>query len=188
MFEGGYREPTIMWWKGKIPAGTECDQLCSTIDILPTVAALIGADLPANQIDGKDIRPLMFGEEGAKSPHEAFYCYYGGGELQAVRNDRFKLTFPHSYRTLNGHPGGTGGLPIAYQQAKIGLSLFDLDNDVSESTNVIEEHPEVVVELTAAAEQAREELGDRLNKRQGKGVRPVGKLGPEDDRLPLVWR
>ena len=72
MFEGGYREPTIMWWKGKIPAGSTCDQLCSTIDILPTVAKLIGAKLPDHPIDGKDIRPLMFGREDAKSPHEAF--------------------------------------------------------------------------------------------------------------------
>ena len=188
MFEGGYREPTVMWWKGKIPAGTSCDQLCSTIDILPTVAELIGADLPAHKIDGKDIRPLMFAEEGAESPHQAFYCYYGGGELQAIRNDRFKLVFPHSYRTLNGHPGGTGGLPVAYQSKKIGLSLFDLDNDVSESKNVINDYPEVVERLTLAAEQAREDLGDRLNDRTGAGIRPAGKRGPDEESLPLIWR
>ncbi len=187
MFEGGYREPTIMWWKGKIPAGTKCDKLCSTIDVLPTVAGMIGAELPSHKIDGKDIRPLMFGEAGAQSPHQAFYCYYGGGELQAVRNDRFKLVFPHTYRTLKGHPGGKGGLPVPYQQEKIGLSLFDLDNDVSETKNVISEYPEVVQELTAAAE-AREDLGDKLTKRTGNGVRPAGKLGEDDERLPLVWK
>lgn len=188
MFEGGYREPTVMWWKGKIPAGTRCDELCSTIDILPTVASLIDATLPDHAIDGKDIRPLMFGTEGAKSPHEAFYCYYGAGELQAVRNDRFKLVFPHSYRSLNGHPGGMGGLPVAYQTLKIGLSLFDLDNDVSETKNVIAEFPEVVAELTAAAERARQDLGDKLNDRQGDGVRSVGKLEENEEKLPLVWR
>ena len=84
MFEGGYREPTVMWWKGKIPAGTKCDSLASSIDVLPTVAKLIGADLPSHQIDGKDIRPLMFGDHDTKSPHEEFYCYYGGGQLQAA--------------------------------------------------------------------------------------------------------
>ncbi len=188
MFEGGYREPTIMWWKGKIPAGTSCDQLCSTIDILPTVAQMIGADLPEHKIDGKDIRPLMFGEEGAKSPHDAFYCYYGGGQLQAVRNDRFKLVFPHTYRSLKGHPGGVGGRPIPYQSVKIGLSLFDLDNDVSETVNVIAEHPQVVEELTAAAERARDDLGDKLTNRNGSGIRPAGKLGKEDARLPLLWK
>jgi arylsulfatase A-like enzyme len=187
MFEGGYREPTVMRWTGKIPAGTSCDQLCSTIDILPTVAKLIGAELPDHQIDGMDIEPLMFGEEGAVSPHEAFYCYYGNGELQAVRNDRFKLMFPHTYRSLNGHPGGTGGLPVAYKQMEIGLSLFDLDNDVAETTNVFNDHPEVVEQLTAFAEQAREDLGDQLQGRKGSGVRPVGRLGPNEERLPLIW-
>ncbi len=187
MFEGGYRVPTLMWWKGKIPAGTECDQLCSTIDVLPTVAKLIGADLPKNKIDGKDIRPLMFGEKDAKSPHDYFYCYYKGGELQAVRNERFKLMFKHKYRTLNGHPGGFGGRPIPYKQAEIGLSLFDLDNDVSEKKNVIKEHPEVTKALQAAAEIAREQLGDKLTKRKGSENRPIGKIKTGDERLPLRW-
>ncbi len=159
MFEGGYREPTLMWWKGKIPAGTICDKLCSTIDILPTVAALIGADLPEHRIDGKDIRKLMFGEANADSPHDYFYCYYKGGELQAVRNERFKLMFKHQYRTLKGQAGGSGGLPVPYQQAEIGPALFDLDNDVSETKNVIDEFPEVVQELTAAAEQPAKTWG-----------------------------
>ncbi|MDB4809685.1 sulfatase [bacterium] len=188
MFEGGYREPTVMWWKGKVPGGTTCDQLCSTIDILPTVAKLIDADLPANRIDGKDIRPLLFGETGAKSPHESYYCYYGGGQLQAVRNNRFKLVFPHVYRTLDGKEGGKGGLPERYQQRKIELSLFDLEQDRSESTNVIDQHPEVVEMLQAAAEVARDDLGDRLNKRAGKGKRLPGKLNADDARLPLVWK
>jgi arylsulfatase A-like enzyme len=187
MFEGGYREPTLMWWKGKIPAGTTCDKLCSTIDLLPTVAALIGADLPDRKIDGKDIRDLIYGEQNAESPHDYFYCYYKGGELQAVRNERFKLMFKHQYRTLKGRPGGTGGLPVAYQQAQIGPALFDLDNDVSETKNVIDDFPEVVKELTAAAERAREDLGDKLSKRKGSGIRPAGKLASGDERLPLNW-
>ncbi|TWT75066.1 sulfatase family protein [Allorhodopirellula solitaria] len=176
MFEGGYREPTLMQWTGKIPAGTSCDQLASTIDILPTVAALIGADLPEHPIDGKDIRPLIFGDPGAKSPHEAFYCYYGGGELRAIRNDRWKLHFPHSYRTLAGREGGSGGTPSRYEQAKIGRALFDLDNDVNETNNVIDDHPEIVELLEKHAEAARADLGDRLTKRKGSGIRPAGKM------------
>lgn len=186
MFEGGTREPTLMWWPGKIPAGTTCDQLCSTIDILPTVAKLIDAELPAHKIDGKDIRPLMFGEQNAMSPHDAFYGFYAKG-LQTIRNDRFKLVFPHPYRTLNGHPGGVGGLPIAYKQAKAELALYDLDNDVSESKNVIEDFPAVVAKLQAAAKVARRELGDNLTKTQGSEVRPPDKLAPNDERLPLIW-
>ena len=188
MFEGGYREPTLMWWKGKIPAGTHCDQLCSTIDILPTLASLIGADLPSHRIDGKNIRGLMLGDSSVKSPHEAFYCYYGGGQLQAVRNDRFKLVFPHQYRTLDGRAGGVDGLPAKYQQQNIGLSLFDLDQDVSESTNVYDKYPDVVAELTQAADQARSDLGDRLTKSEGSGKRQAGKLESGEEKLPLLWK
>lgn len=190
MFEGGYREPTLMWWKGKIPAGTTCDKLCSSIDVLPTVAKLIDAEVPeeaSQKIDGKDIRPLMFGDENASSPHDAFYCYYSGGELHAVRNERFKLTFPHRYRTLAGRDGGDGGTPAAYEMTKIGLSLFDLDNDVSETTDVKDRFPAVVKELQAAAERAREDLGDKLTSRKGSGLRSHGKLDANDERLPLDW-
>ncbi len=182
-FEGGIREPTLMRWPGKIPAGKTCDELASTIDILPTVAALIGADLPAHKIDGKDIRPLMFGEPNAQSPHEAFYCYYGGGQLQAVRDRRWKLYFPHTYRTLAGKPGGSGGKPVNYSSAKTDLELYDLKNDVGEKTNVAEDHPDVVERLNKHAEEARTDLGDRLTNREGKGIRPAGRLGPDDERL-----
>ena len=188
MFEGGYREPTLMWWKGKIPAGTSCDKLCSSIDLLPTIAGLIGADLPPNRLDGHDITPLMFGEKDAKSPHDAFYCYYGGGQLQAVREERFKLVFPHRYRSLNGHPGGTGGLPIAYKSLQAELALYDLDEDPGETKNVINEYPEVVAKLQAAAEEAREDLGDKLTKREGKNVRAPGRMEAGDEELPLLWR
>lgn len=183
MFEGGCREPTVMRWPGKIPAGKTCDELASTIDILPTVAKLIGAELPDHKIDGKDIRPLMFGEAGAESPHEVFYQYYSGGQLHCVRDRRWKLHFPHQYRTLNGRQGGTGGLPVNYDQAKIGNELFDLKNDVGETKNVIDAHPDVVARLKAAAELARADLGDRLTSREGNGVRAIGKLVDSDERL-----
>ncbi|TWT82195.1 Arylsulfatase [Planctomycetes bacterium CA13] len=187
MFEGGYREPTIMQWKGKIPAGTTCDKLCSTIDLLPTVAKLIGAELPEKKIDGKDIRPLLFGEQDAVSPHDAFWCYYKGGELQAVRSERFKLMFPHAYRTLDGREGRSDGLPISYKMNKTALSLFDLDNDISETTDVKEKYPEVVKELMAAAEQARKELGDKLTKRTGSELRAPGKMAEGDESMALNW-
>lgn len=186
MWEGGYREPTLMWWKGTIPAGTTCDTLASTIDLLPTVAAMIGAELPDHPIDGHDIRPLMFGETDAVTPHETFPCFYSG-QLQAIRNERFKLVFPHKYRTLNGHPGGTGGLPVGYQQAVADKALYDLDNDIGETKDVSDQHPDVVAELEAAAQRYRESLGDRLTKTKGTDVRPAGKMEPGDEKLPLIW-
>jgi len=185
MWEGGIREPTIMQWKGRIPAGSECDQLASTIDILPTVAQLIGAELPPHKIDGLDIRPLMFGDDDAVSPHEAFYCYYAGGQLQAVRDARWKLHFPHRYRTLAGRPGGTNGSPVAYSQARVGLSLYDLRNDPGETTDVKDQHPDILARLQRAADVARADLGDRLTNTEGSGVRPAGRLQPGDAELPL---
>jgi len=182
MFEGGYRVPTLMRWTGKdtskakIPANSECDKLSSTIDLLPTIAAIIGADLPDQKIDGHDIRPLMFDTANAESPHDYFYCYFEQASLQAVRTERWKLHLPHKYRTLAGGKGGSGGIPAAYETASIGLALYDLDNDVAESNNVAMEHPEVVAELSVAAERARLDLGDSNPPIEGKGIRPAGKM------------
>lgn len=185
MWEGGIREPTIMRWPGRIPAGAICHEFASTIDIVPTVAKLIGAKLPAHKIDGCDISPLMFGVDGAKSPHEFFLCYYGAGQLQAIRDPRWKLHFPHRYRTLAGRPGGRGGTPAPYSQAETGLELYDLENDPGETHDVAAQHPEIVARLTKAAEKARSDLGDKLRRRPGAGVRPVGRLQPGD--AVLTW-
>jgi arylsulfatase A len=185
MFEGGYRVPALMQWKGKIPAGTTCDQLCSTIDLLPTLAGLVDGELPPHKIDGKNIAPLMFAEAEAQSPHDYFYCFYSPSALHAVRTQRWKLHFPHPYRTLGGGSGGTDGEPVEYQSAKIGLELFDLNNDVGETTDVSAENPDVVAELLAAGERARQQLGDQLTGRKGSENRPAGQLTDRDERL--VW-
>ena len=150
---------------------------------MPTVAALIGAELPEHKIDGKDIRPLLFAEPGARSPHEVFYGYYAGGQLQTVRDRRFKLHLPHRYRTLAGRPGGTGGSPVPYDQAEIGLELFDMKNDVGETINVADQYPEAFQRLGRHAESAREDLGDKLTDRTGSGIREPGRLGEGDARL-----
>ncbi len=175
MFDGGCREPTLMWWPGTIPAGTVCREPAMTIDLLPTVAQMVGAELPDHPIDGKDIWPLIAGEEGAQSPQEAYYFYYGR-ELQAIRRGKWKLHFPHGYRTMAGRKGGTGGIPEPYRQARTGLELYDLSTDVSETNNVAAMHPQVVQQLEALAESMRDELGDARTKRAGKGVRPPGKV------------
>jgi arylsulfatase A-like enzyme len=174
-FEGGVREPGIFRWPGRIPAGAVCNELALTLDLLPTLTAYAGASAPSDRIiDGKDIRPLLEGNPGAKSPHEAFY-YYWGNELQAVRSGNWKLHFPHGYRTLEAG-GGKGGKPSRYSQRKIELSLFELDADPGETADVAGKHPEVVERLKTLAEQAREDLGDSAQKRAGKNVRPAGRL------------
>jgi len=175
MFDGGCRESTIMWWPGTVPAGTTCGEPAMTIDILPTVAELCGGKLPEHKIDGKSILPLVKGEPDAKSPHEAYFMYYGK-ELQAVRMGKWKLHFPHGYRTLDGRPGGTGGIPTNYSEARIDLALFDLESDIGETTNVAEQHPRIVARIKQLAAAMRADLGDSRTKQEGSGVRPPGRI------------
>jgi arylsulfatase A len=173
MFDGGCRESCVMWWPGKIPADTSCSVPAMTIDILPTIAELIGTELPDHTIDGRNIWPLMAGKDGATSPHNAYFMYYGK-QLQAVRSGKWKLHFPHGYRTMAGQPGGTGGIPTAYSQARIGLELFDLEADIGETTDVANSHPEIVDHLSKLADVMRKDLGD--NNVRGAGIRPAGRL------------
>lgn len=185
MWEGGVREPTLMWWPGTIPAGTTCDRLASTIDILPTIVELTGGTAPQLPLDGHSILSLMTDQEDVPSPREFFAGYYAGGQLQTIRNERFKLVFPHRYRTLGTGVGGSGGQPAEYQMVSAELQLFDLDTDVSETTNVIENFPEVADQLRAAAQTVRDDLGDTLTKTPGTGTRPPGKVTSPTQRL--MW-
>jgi arylsulfatase A len=179
-FEGGVRVPCIARWPGHVPAGAVCREPAMTIDLLPTIARLVGADLPTERpIDGLDISPLLFGEQGATCPHDALYFYWGQA-LEAVRSGMWKLHFPHKYRTLSGvTEQAIGGQPVKYRQAEIGLALFDLAADPSETRDVAAKHPEVVERLLALAERARADLGDTATERVGTGVREPGKLPPQ---------
>ncbi len=180
-FDGGMREPTLMRWPGKIPAGTTCDEPCMTIDLLPTIAKLTGAALPPHKIDGLDIWPLMAGEKDAKSPHEVLYFYYRWNDLESLRSGKWSLQLPHSYQSLNGRPGGTGGRKVEYEQLKTPLALFDLDSDVGEKINVAEQHPEVVKHLLDLADQARNDLGDDLTHHKGTGRREPGRVSKDEE-------
>jgi arylsulfatase A-like enzyme len=201
-YEGGVRMPCVMRWPGHIPPGRDCDEICSTIDVVPTVRRLIGGKLSDNVIDGKDIWPLMSGKEGAKSPHEAFY-FYNGTELHAIRSGDWKLHFPHPYLIVDGEPGRDGkpanfgklkpaeltrsgieGVASrhGYRVQQGGLELYDLKADIGESKNVAKDHPAVVERLQRLAESARAELGDTLTGRKGSGIRPAGTLAPGETK------
>lgn len=161
-WEGGQRVPCIVRWPGKVPAGRVCDELVTSMDFLPTLAALAGTTEPRDRtIDGRDIRPLLFDEDGARSPHEVFY-YYAQGNLAAVRKGRWKLHF------IEGTAFGRDTEPKP--------QLYDLDADLGEQNNVYDDHPDVVSELEAAAEAGRKELGDALHGIEGAGCRPVGRV------------
>ncbi len=88
VYDGGIREPTLMWWPGKIPAGSVCSEVAASIDVMPTLAKLCGGELPERKIDGKDIWPLMSGSTNAKSPHEAYVLMHGPG---TVRSGKWKF-------------------------------------------------------------------------------------------------
>jgi arylsulfatase A len=146
-----------------------------TIDLLPTVANLIGAELPKHKIDGRDIGPLLTSKP-SDDFEEQTYALYFLGELQAVRRGRWKLHFPHRYRTLAGRPPGQDGTPVKYEFGDVGLELFNLKNDPGETKNVAAAHPEVVARLQADGQTFREDLGDTLTETKGKGLRPAGQL------------
>lgn len=176
VWEGGVRVPFIARYPGKIPANSTQTEPAMTIDLLPTIAKLIGAELPARPIDGKDIWPLLRVEPGAKSPQSAYYFYYYTNELQAVRKGQWKLVLQHSYRTMAGQAPGKDGIPGRYKMVDTNMALYDLANDESETTNVITKHPEVLKELEVEVEKARVDLGDAITKRNGKGLRGPGRV------------
>ena len=166
-WDGGHREPTIMRWPGRIPAGSVCKEPAMTIDLLPTIARLTGTTLPEHEIDGLDIWPLISGTPDARSPHESLYFYWLE-ELQAVRSGNWKLHYPHTYRTLNGRPGGTGGMPAKYDQGETGLALYDLEHDISEERNVAEDHPDIVRRLS--------EMGKEFDRKLQENRREPGRV------------
>ncbi len=176
--EGGVRVPCIMRWPGKIAAGTETSHPAMTIDLLPTICEITGASLPDRLIDGKSMLDLIRGVAGDTFHHEAYYFYYHQNELHGILSGdgRWKLYFPHRYRSLNGRTGTDDGLPIEYDQNEMQLELYDLQNDISETEDVSEQYPEVVSSLQILAEKARFSMGDALTGRVGTETRPAGQL------------
>ncbi len=138
-YEGGMREPMIAQWKGKIPAGTVCSEVASTIDLLPTIAKLTGATLPEKVIDGEDIWPLLTGQGEVKSPHDAFY-YYKDTILEAVRCKDWKL------RIVDEN-----------------VELFNLKSDISEKDNVALKYPKIVKRMKKMMDGYDNDLKNNLH-------------------------
>ncbi len=123
-YEGGMRVPGIMRWPASIPGGTVTDEVVGTIDLLPTFASIVGANLPDHPIDGLDVSALL-ADPKQPSPHrKAGYYYYKNGKVEAVRRGKWKLR------------------PLGKQ-----IELYDLDADISETNNVAPSHPDVVSQL-----------------------------------------
>lgn len=172
-FEGGQRVPCLVRWPGKIPAGQVRSEVATTMDILPTLADLAGGALPADRtIDGRNIWPLLAGQPAPASLAKPFF-YFWERHLQAVRNGKWKLHFPHPYPQPD--PAGSAGQPGQYSTRQIGLELYDLEADPGETTNLAAQFPEVVRTLQNLADVCRADLGDSAEKRSGENVRPVGR-------------
>lgn len=188
-WEGGVRVPAIAWAPGRVPAGSVCSKLATTMDLLPTFAKLAGAKIPEDRvIDGEDISHLFEGKFDRADPEKAYF-YYFLTHLQGVRQGNWKLVLarpenprwlgPHA-KNRHIHPRDDGAIEEA--------QLFDLERDLGEGNNVAKQHPGVVKKLRALAESARKDIGD--HNRVGKNMRffdPQEKR-PEVPNTPWVKR
>ena len=146
------------------------------IDLMPTIAEITGAELPKNKIDGKSAWNIWTGQTD-QSQHQAFFFYYRTNELHGVRYKDWKLYFPHTYRTLNGRAGGQDGYQVKYEMNRIQkIELYNLKQDVSESNNVADQHPNVVEKIKGFANEMRSKLGDKLYNIEGTENRPIGRI------------
>jgi arylsulfatase A-like enzyme len=173
-WDGGQKEPCVMRWPGVIPAGTVCNKLASTIDLLPTIAAITQGKLPEHKIDGVNIISLLKNEPAAE-PRKIFYYYYGNNQLEAVRKEQWKLVLPHMGRSYEGFaPGKDGHAGATNEKRQYELALYDLRRDPGERYDVKESYPDIVAALQLLAEEARDDMGDAITNRKGKNVRACG--------------
>ncbi len=175
VYDGGIREPTLMWWPGSIPAGSVCEEVTASIDLLPTLAKLCDGKLSDRKIDGKDIGPLMLGEKGAKSPHETYVLHHGPG---TVRSGKWKF-YPWKEKKTGSTRGGDRPGPLSTDP----VQLYDTDADISETRNLAADNPDIVKELQAAYDAHLAEV--KANTRPTADmVRPEGAISPQRPGQP----
>jgi arylsulfatase A len=169
VYDGGIREPTLMWWPGRIPGGSVCEEVAASIDIMPTLVGLSGGKMPERKIDGKNIWPLMAGEEGATSPHDEYVLMHGPG---TVRSGKWKF-YPWAEGKGKGDWSKTDKI-----RSDFPVQLYDTKADIGETKNLAPEHPEVVAKLQAAYDAHVAEI--KANQRSTAEMeRPEGALSPE---------
>lgn len=137
LYEGGIRVPAIMSWPARIPAGRVVHAVGAAMDILPTFLRAAGGDPLQYSLDGADLLPMV--AQGAPSPHDELY--WEMNQQTAVRRGKWKLVLKG--QLVEGAP------------AEDEVHLSDLDADMGERINSAPQHPEVVAQLTAAAETWR---------------------------------
>ena len=146
MYEGGFRVPCIARWPGKVAAGAATDEMAATVDLLPTLAHLAGGAPPNDRpIDGKDIRPLLLGKAGAKTPHEHYLFPHNLGALRSGNWKFYPWPEGADAKKKDAKKPPPAGAPK--------MQLYDLAKDLSETKNVAAMHPEIVERLTATYER-----------------------------------
>ncbi len=146
-WEGGQRVPGIISWPGTIPAGIISDQFVSTMDLFPTLAKISGSKIPDGlSMDGTDIGSLLKKPETTIIPDRPFFFWSRDGEIEAVRLGEWKL---HINKTRGWNLKNEGEFPI---------SLYNLENDISEQTNVATENPDVVKKLSKMIQEFKQEV------------------------------
>ncbi|MDN5205608.1 sulfatase [Fulvivirgaceae bacterium BMA10] len=154
-WEGGQRVPAIVTWPKNIQKGQVINQVVTAMDILPTVADITGAKLPTDlKIDGSSIKNLLMDPNKYTSSERPLYYYARNGNLEAVRLGKWKL---HSLKSNGWNEA---------EQGEFTVSLYDLENDISETQNLADNHPEVVERL----KKMMEDFDNQLTKE----ARPVG--------------
>jgi arylsulfatase A-like enzyme len=135
LYEGGIHAPMLAWWPGKIEAGSTSDLISAHWDILPTMAALIGAEVP-EQCDGISMLPTLLGEEGQKKyPYLYFEFIQGRAKSYTARAIR-----KGNWKGVQRSKGNKG-------QEFLPIELYDLSTDVGEKVDLASKKPELVKEL-----------------------------------------
>jgi len=138
-WEGGMREPMIAWWPGTIPSGVTSHEIVSSLDLLPTAAALAGISPPDRELDGFNILPSLKGE--AESPRD-FFAYYRGDRVYAARLGPWKAHFI----TQTAYPDGP---PVPHDPPL----LYQLNQDPGEHFDLSSKYPEIIEEMYARMEK-----------------------------------
>lgn len=153
-FDGGTRSACVMAYPGHIEAGTVSTKAFNTVDLLPTWARLAGAELSQEDVDGRDVWDLLTNQPGASNPH-TYYPFSTARTFEGIitGDGKWKLHLPHTYKTVA--EAGQDGKPGRYEDAFIDLSLFDMEEDPLETTNVFDRYPEIGKQLQQTAEAHR---------------------------------
>ncbi len=140
LYEGGIRVPTIARWPDKIKAGTTTDHISAFWDILPTFCAIAEVQPPSG-IDGLSFLPTLLGDEANQEQHPYLYWeFYEQGGKQGVVQGDWKLV----------------KLNLRDPNQEVSIELFNLREDIGETTNLAAKHPEKVAELEGYLKDAHQ--------------------------------